>query len=122
MRPEQYEHHIARILRAEGWDAEVTPYQRDFGVDIIAERDGVRLSVQAKMWAGANRRVAEPEVMQLYGAAAYADCSKAMMVTDSEVLEPARRIAEKLGIEIRPVPIEDLPSVEGAVASKRPAS
>jgi HJR/Mrr/RecB family endonuclease len=101
MRPEQYEHHVAGILRGEGWDAEVTPYQRDFGVDIVGERRGVRLGVQAKTWGGANRWVAEPDVMQLYGAAAYAGCSKAMMVTDSQMLVPAREIANKLGMEIR---------------------
>lgn len=55
MTPEAYEHHVAAILRAEGWRAEVTPYVRDFGLDVIAERGTSRLGVQAKMYAAARR-------------------------------------------------------------------
>src|ERR1700731_3838637 len=81
MDPEDYEYLVAQVLRDEGWDAHVTPYRRDFGVDVIAERDGARLGVQVKMWAGANRRIAGPEVMEVHGAAAYADCERAMIIT-----------------------------------------
>jgi Restriction endonuclease len=101
MLPEEYEHLVAQILRDEGWAADVTRYQRDFGVDVVAERDGTRLGVQAKMWADAGRKVAGPEVMQVYGAAAYADCQRAMIVTDSKVLAHAQEIAEKLNIGFR---------------------
>lgn len=114
MLPEEYEHLVAQVLRDEGWDAHVTPYQRDFGVDVIAERDGLRLGVQAKMWARAGRKVAGPEVMQLYGAAAYADCSQAMIVTDSQLLPHALEIAEKLEIQVRNVPSDG--SAERSVA------
>jgi restriction endonuclease len=104
MTPEEYEDLAAQMLRAEGWDARVTPYTHDFGVDVIAERAGTRLAVQAKMFGGANRPIAGTMVMQLHGAAAYADCSKAMIVTDGRVLDEAREIGGKLGIEIRFLP------------------
>jgi hypothetical protein len=104
MTPEEYEHLVAQVLRDEGWDARVTPHQRDFGVDIIAERAGVRLGVQVKMFGNSNRPVAGTMVMQLYGAAAYADCDTAMIVTDGRILADAGEIAKKLGIEIRVVP------------------
>jgi len=104
MDPEEYEHLVAQVLREEGWDARVTPPRRDFGLDIIAERSGTRLGVQVKMFAGANRSVAGTMVMQLHGAAAYADCGEAMIVTDGSVLGDAQEIAEKLGIKIRVIP------------------
>src|SRR5579863_9780253 len=104
MTPEEYEHLVADSLRAEGWSATVTPYTHDFGVDVIAERDGVRLAVQAKMFGGANRPVSATMVTQLHGAAAYADCAEAMIVTDGRVLDEAQEVAEKLGIEIRSLP------------------
>lgn len=104
MTPEEYEHLVADMLRAEGWTAEVTPYVHDFGVDVIAERDGTRLAVQAKMFGGANRPVAATMVTQLYGAAAYADCEKAMIVTDGRVLDEAQQVADKLGVAIRSLP------------------
>jgi Restriction endonuclease len=101
MTPEEYEHHVAQRLRGEGWDARVTPYVRDFGIDVIAERDGIRLGVQAKMFGGANRAIGVPDVMQTYGAAHYADCSEIMIATDGRVLDDARAVAQKLGVDIR---------------------
>lgn len=117
MTPEEYEHHVAEVLRAEGWSASVTPYTHDFGVDVIAERDGRRLAVQAKMFGGANRPVAATMVRELYGAAAYADCSEAMIFTDGRVLEEAREVAAKLGIEIRSLPA--VGAVNASVPSPR---
>lgn len=38
--------------------------------------------------------------MELYGAAAYFDCTKAVLATDGEVLTDAKEVAHKLGIDI----------------------
>ncbi len=103
MKPEEYESCVAEMLRAEGWRARVTPYVHDFGIDIIAERGKRRLGVQAKMYAG-NRPINGAMVMQVYGAAAYVDCSDSMIATDGVLLDDARKIAEKLGVEIRTIP------------------
>jgi hypothetical protein len=104
MTPEEYEHCVAEVLRGEGWDARVTQHQRDFGIDIVAERDGTCLGVQVKMFGGSNRPVAGRMVMELYGAAAYADCDEALIVTDGRVLADAEKIATKLGVGIRVLP------------------
>jgi restriction system protein len=99
--PEEYEHHVAGVLRREGWEARVTPHQRDHGVDIVAERGRVRLAVQVKMFGGSNRPVAGKAVMELHGAAAFADCNKAMIATNGRLLPDAEAVAKKLGIEVR---------------------
>lgn len=39
-------------------------------------------------------------MMELYGAAAYFDCTKAVLATDGEVLTDAKEVAHKLGIDI----------------------
>lgn len=98
----EYEHHVARILAGEGWTTTVTPGVRDFGIDIVAERAGCRLGVQAKMYGG-GRRVSGRIVQELFGAAALADCDRSMIATDGRVLPDAQRIADKLGVEIRHV-------------------
>jgi restriction system protein len=54
---------------------------------------------------GKGRPVNAQIVMQLYGAAMYQDCTDVMLVTDGRVLEDARRVAVKLNIELRHVPI-----------------
>jgi hypothetical protein len=116
MTPEDYEHHVANLLRSEGWEASVTPHQRDHGVDIVAERGGERMAVQAKMFGGSNRPVNAQVVMELYGAAAYADCANAMIATDGRVLPDAKEVAAKLGVAIRIVSAA-ASDAAGAVAS-----
>lgn len=102
MTPEEYEHHVAEVLRSEGWAATVTSYAGDEGIDIIAERDGVRQAVQVKLY-GSSRRVNAAQIRELVGAAQYADCSSAMLVTDGELLDTAWDTARKLGVEVRRV-------------------
>lgn len=105
MTPTEYEHYVAAVLAAEGWDARVTPPQRDFGLDVICEREGRRLGVQVKMYGSGERPVNAQIIMQLHGAAAYQDCTEAMLVTDGRVLDDARRVGRKLDIELRHMPI-----------------
>ena len=104
MTPTEYEHHVAGILRAEGWAARVTPTSRDFGLDVICEQPGRRLGVQVKMY-GEVRPINAQMVMQLYGAAAHQDCSEMMIATNGRVLDDARRVADKLGVGIRHIPV-----------------
>jgi hypothetical protein len=42
MTPEEYEHLVAEVLRCKCWDAHVTPYVRDYGLDMIAQFSGPR--------------------------------------------------------------------------------
>jgi hypothetical protein len=102
--PDEYEHLVAAVLRGEGWQATVTPSVHDFGLDVIAERGGVRLGVQAKMYLQANRPVNAMTVMHTYGAAAYHDCDQCMIATDGRVLPDAETVAAKLAVEIRLIP------------------
>jgi hypothetical protein len=117
MTPEEYEHLVADVLRREGWDAQVTPYTGDFGVDVVAVLGTSRLGVQAKMYGGANRSINAETVMLTYGAGAYADCSEFMIATDSQALASAVKVAAKLGVEIR-----NIPAVKPLVADPTTAS
>jgi len=121
MTPEEYEHHVAALLRSEGWSAQVTTYSGDKGLDVIAVRDGRRLGVQVKMYR-TTRRVNAAQVRELVGAAQFADCTGAMLVTDGELLDTAQEAADKLGVEIRhvPVPRQTRTAVEPAPARSGP--
>jgi hypothetical protein len=110
MRPEQYEHHVAAVLRSEGWQTTVTRRSRDMGVDVVAERTGQRMAVQVKLYGASSTKVNAEHVMCLHGAAAYADCDRAMLATDGTLSSEAMAVAEKLGIEVRRVPAIDDPS------------
>lgn len=52
MNGKQFEERLAAHFRQQGYRVDVTPYQSDFGADLIIDRDGVRTAVQAKRWKG----------------------------------------------------------------------
>jgi Holliday junction resolvase len=99
--PEEYEHHVAAVLALEGWATSVTRVARDFGVDVVAQRDDRRLAVQAKMYGGTRTRVNAQQIMCLYGAAAYSGCTERMLATNGELTPDAVRVAAKLEVEVR---------------------
>jgi restriction system protein len=110
---EEYEHLVAQLLTGEGWSAKLTP-RHDKGLDVIAQRGEVRLGVQAKMWAAANRAINTKCVMITYAACAYFDCEQRMIATDARVLADAEEVAAKLDVEVRPVSAQwprDMPAI-----------
>lgn len=116
----EYEHHVADVLRDEGWEAtHIGKTSCDGGIDVIADRDGERLAVQVKMFNA--RRIAPRAIRELAGAATEQDCDSSMIVTPGGVQPNARVTAKKLGVEIRIIPqcplrAEPYPTAGGEVA------
>jgi restriction system protein len=100
MTPRAYEELVAAHFRERGYTTELTPSCSDYGVDVFASKDDQRLAIQAKMYGGTARKVNRDMIMQLHGAKDYFDCTGAMIVTDGEVADSARKVAEKLNIKI----------------------
>ena len=72
---EEFEHFTADLLRAMGYEARVTPYSSDGGVDVIAHRDPLGLEppvikVQCKHTAAQQSR---PDVQRLSGTLAHGE-------------------------------------------------
>lgn len=99
MDPREYEMFVCDYFRRKGYIAETTTYTNDYGVDIFATKGKDRLAIQAKMY-GKDRKINRQMLMELHGAKDYFDCSKAVLVTDGEILENAVRVAKKLNIEV----------------------
>ncbi len=96
----QYEHFVAEYYKAKGYKVQVTPESNDYGVDVILTKGKEKIAVQAKMYGGSTRKVNRKCFMELHGAKSVFDCTKAIMVTDGEILPDAQEVATKLGIEI----------------------
>jgi restriction endonuclease len=103
--PLVYEQMVAEHFRQQGYSVELTPRSNDYGVDAFARRENQKLALQAKMYGGV-RKVNREMVMQLHGAKDYFDCTEAVIITDGEVTQSARQVAEKLGINILSFPVE----------------
>lgn len=107
MNPEQYEHHVAKVLSQEGWQAAVSRHSRDLGIDVLATRDDRRLAVQVKMYGGSTTKINAERIMCLYGAAAYAECSERMLATNGQLTTEAQLVAAKLNVTVRQIPAAD---------------
>jgi hypothetical protein len=73
MTPTEFEAFCAEELRQAGWNASVTRQSRDQGVDVVAEKDGVRLVLQCKLYSKpvGNKAVQEAAAARAFEQAQY---------------------------------------------------
>lgn len=76
----EFEIFIADLFKKMGYKATITKASGDQGVDIIAERDGVKIAIQAKRYAGA---VSNSAVQEAVAGKKYYSCDKTLVVTNS---------------------------------------
>lgn len=98
MNPDQFEHAVADFFQQQGYAVERTPQSYDYGVDVIASKEEKRVAVQVKMYK--QRQVNYRDVMYLFAGQVYYDCNRAALITSGEISANARRVAEKLGVEV----------------------
>jgi len=94
----EFEKWVRRFLENVGYDVEQTPYQGDFGADLVATWNGVRMAVQAKR---SSRLVGIRAVQEVVAAKAYYDCERAMVITNSHYTEQAAILARANGVLLR---------------------
>lgn len=96
MEGRDFEFFCADLLEKQGFmDVEVTRGSGDFGVDILAEKDGVTYAVQCKRYHGP---VGVEAVLRTYGGCAYYECMVGAVMTNQYFTAPAVEAAKKLKI------------------------
>jgi restriction system protein len=88
--PADFEMFCAEQLRLSGWDARVTLQSRDQGVDVIAEKAGVRVVLQCKLYSGP---VGNKAVQEVVAARAHEQAHYGAVVTNSRYTSPAEQLA-----------------------------
>jgi len=86
----EFEQYVAMLLRSNGYQNISLTEKYDLGIDIVAEKDGVRWGVQVKHYSGLVKASAVRQVvtgLKMYG------CDRAMVVTNSTYSATARRLA-----------------------------
>lgn len=121
MTPSEYEALIADRFVADGYDVEDRPMTNDWGIDVIAVKGAERVAIQVKRYGGSTRPVNRAQVMELCGAAAYFDCTRAIVATDGRVMPDAMAVATKLGIDILNVPAQPIAMAVGRDAAHTPS-
>ena len=100
MNPRQFEELVCEHFRKQGYQAETTSYNGDYGIDVFAIKGKEKIAVQVKMYGGSTRKINRQMVMELHGAKDYFNCTKAVIATDGTFLSDAISVVEKLKIEI----------------------
>lgn len=84
------------ILLANGFEiAENTPASRDYGVDILASKEGMTYAIQCKRYQDA---VGLEAVQQVYAGRAFYECHVAVVLTNQTFTPGAQRLADKIGV------------------------
>ena len=72
----EFERYVARLLKSRGYSRVQLTEEYDFGIDIIAEKNGERWGIQEKRYSGL---VKADVVRQVVTALKFYQCSKAMV-------------------------------------------
>ncbi len=93
-----YEYVCAEILRRKGFkNVDVTIAIGDQGVDVLADKKGLRYAVQCKYYTG---YVGNKAVQEVYAGMQYYGCDVGVVMTNSYFSKSAIELAESTGIEL----------------------
>jgi HJR/Mrr/RecB family endonuclease len=90
MTPTEFETFCAEELKRAGWDARVTMQSRDQGVDVIAEKERVRVVLQCKLYS---RPVGNKSVQEAAAAKAHERAHYGAVVTNNRYTPAAAQLA-----------------------------
>lgn len=96
MEGHDFEYFCAELLRKHGFlEVEVTKGSRDYGIDILAEKDGVTYAIQCKCYGAP---VGVKAVQEAYAGRDYYDRMVGAVLTNQYFTAPAVEAAKKLKI------------------------
>jgi len=99
LKPSEFEKFVADLFSKLGYKTEVTGGSHDEGIDVIAEKDGIKHYVQCKRYN--NSVVGVPAVREFYGAiTAHLTNDKAYFITTNKFTLEAEKFAEDKPIEL----------------------
>ncbi|MDO9226476.1 MAG: restriction endonuclease [Pseudomonadota bacterium] len=93
----EFEEYLAGLFRKQGYKAEMTPSTSDYGADLVLVKDGKRIAVQAKRYAGT---VGIAAVQEALSGMAYYKCYAAWVVTTGTYTPNAVELAGKSGVRL----------------------
>lgn len=96
MEGHEFEFFCAELLKKQGFlEVEVTKGSRDYGVDILASKDGVTYAIQCKCYT---TPIGVKAIQEAYAGRDYYDCMVGAVMTNQYFTTPAVEVAKKLKI------------------------
>jgi restriction system protein len=93
----EFEEFVAAQLRTRGWSVTYTASAGDYGVDLVAKKDGIRMAVQCKRLAKA---VGVAAVQQVVSGALHHGCNRTVVVTNQAFTRAAHQLATTHGCRL----------------------
>ena len=98
LNPVQFEKYCGILLNDNGWRVEYTAITGDYGADIIATKNGVKMVVQCKHYTG---NVGVSAVQEVFSAMSYYHAQKACVVASrGGFTKAAKSLALRTGVKV----------------------
>ncbi len=98
MSGEEFERYVAVLLRANGFsNVQMTKASGDYGVDVLASKDGERYAIQCKRYA---KNVGVKSVQEVYAGAPMYRATRCAVITNMYFSDNGRTLANKLGVKL----------------------
>ena len=92
----EFEKICAELLEIDGYEkTQATQEVGDYGIDVIAEKDGIKYAIQCKRYDG---NVGNEAIQEAMTGKEYYQCNIAIVLTNSKFTNRARRLAESAGV------------------------
>ncbi|MCV7350658.1 restriction endonuclease [Mycobacterium parmense] len=92
-----FEDYVAGRLRRAGWQVGFTPPVGDYGVDLIAQKDGQSVAIQCKRHG---KTVGIAAVQQVVSGARHHGCTRSIVVSNQEFTSAAKQLAHTHGCQL----------------------
>lgn len=93
----QFEQFCAALLIKYGFSVSYTKNSGDQGVDLVAQRDGIRYAIQCKRY---NNKLGNKPVQEVYAGAKLYGCSVAIVMTNNYFTAGATEVARATGVKL----------------------
>ena len=93
----EFEDYVAARLQRAGWEVNFTPAVGDYGVDLIAQKDGQYVAIQCKRYGKA---VGVAAVQQVVSGARHHGCARSIVVSNQDFTAAAKQLAFTHGCQL----------------------
>lgn len=94
---QEFENFLSELFDSLGYYVNQTPYSGDQGADLIIEKNGKKVAVQAKR---SNNKITNKAVQEVSAAVKFYHCTKGMVVTNNYFTKSAYSLADSNNIEL----------------------
>ncbi|MFB5678769.1 restriction endonuclease [Paenibacillus terreus] len=93
----QFELYLGYLFKSQGYSVKVTRAAGDYGADLVLEKAGTKIVVQAKRYS---KRVGIEAVQQVHSSQNYYGASEAWVLSNRDYTEAAHNLAKSNGVRL----------------------